>query len=95
MNSASFPCCGKNCAAKRSTRKEHPATATRMRIFPAVKREEYYADLELPLSGDEFIATQQKEMKAALTMLDKGMPKNQKVAITKKKRQALDQGHAP
>jgi hypothetical protein len=55
-----------------------------MRIFPAVKREEYYADLELPLSGDEFIATQQKEMKAALTMLDKGMPKNPKVAITKK-----------
>jgi TnpA family transposase len=37
-----------------------------------------------PLSADEFIATQQQEIKAALTMLDKGMPKNKKVEFTKR-----------
>ncbi len=46
-----------------------------------MKQKEYYDDLKLPLSADEFIATQQQEIKAALTMLDKGMPKNKKVDI--------------
>ena len=45
------------------------------------KRIEYYADLHKPLSADEFIATQKKEMQDALTMLDQSMPKNQKVKI--------------
>jgi hypothetical protein len=43
------------------------------------KRSEYYADLHKPLSADEFIEVQKKEMQEALEMLDKGMPKNQKV----------------
>lgn len=45
------------------------------------KRIEYYADLHKPLSVDEFIATQKKEMQDALTMLDRGMPKNPKVKL--------------
>ncbi len=49
-----------------------------------MKQKEYYDDLKLPLSADEFIATQQQEIKAALTMLDKGMPKNKKVEFTKR-----------
>jgi TnpA family transposase len=48
------------------------------------KRTEYYADLHKPLSADEFIATQKKEMQEALTMLDRGMPKNQKVKLIKR-----------
>jgi TnpA family transposase len=48
----------------------------------AAKQKEYYDDLNLPLSADEFIATQQRGMKDALTMLDKGMPKNKKVEFT-------------
>jgi len=48
------------------------------------KRTEYYADLHKPLSADEFIATQKKEMQDALTMLDRGMPKNQKVKLIKR-----------
>jgi hypothetical protein len=50
----------------------------------AAKQKEYYADLKLPLSVDEFIEIQKKEMKAALTMLDTGMPKNKKVEFTKR-----------
>lgn len=50
----------------------------------AAKREGYYADLELPLSADEFIAKEQQAMKTALTMLNKGFPKNKKVMFTKK-----------
>ncbi len=48
------------------------------------KRTEYYAALRKPLSADEFIAIQKKEMQDALTLLDKGMPRNKKVAITRK-----------
>jgi len=48
------------------------------------KRIEYYADLHKPLSADEFIATQKKELQDALTMLDRGMPKNQKVKLIKR-----------
>ena len=48
------------------------------------KQKEYYDDLKLPLSAHEFIATQQQEIKAALTMLDKGMPKNKKAEFTKR-----------
>src|SRR5450759_1888203 len=47
-----------------------------------MKQKEYYDDLKLPLSADEFIAAQQQEIKAALTMLDKGMPKNKKVEFS-------------
>ncbi len=47
----------------------------------AVRQKEYYADLHQPLSADEFIAAQKKEMQEALTMLDGGMPKNKKVEI--------------
>ncbi len=46
-----------------------------------VRRIEYYADLRKPLSADEFIATQKKEMQDALTMLDRGISKNQKVKL--------------
>jgi TnpA family transposase len=50
----------------------------------AAKRKEYYADLKLPLSADEFIAKEQQSMNAALTMLNKGFPKNKQVTITTK-----------
>lgn len=40
--------------------------------------------ISMPLSADDFVAAQQKQMKKALTMLNKGMPKNKKVAITKR-----------
>jgi TnpA family transposase len=50
----------------------------------AAKQKEYYADLHQPLSADEFIATQKKEMQEALTMMDGGMPKNKKVEIIMK-----------
>jgi hypothetical protein len=52
------------------------------------KRNEYYAELELPLSADKFIAAQKQEMKAALEMFDRDMPKNQKVKLTTRKRKA-------
>jgi hypothetical protein len=48
------------------------------------KRTEYYAELQKPLSADEFIATQKRELQEALTILDRGMPKNKKVETTKK-----------
>lgn len=50
----------------------------------SVKRNQYYADLNLPLSADEFVAAQKQEMRTALTMLDRGISKNEKVEITKK-----------
>lgn len=54
----------------------------------ATKQKEYYADLNLPLSATEFIATQKQDLKAALTMLDKGMLRNNKVEFTKRNRKA-------
>ncbi len=48
------------------------------------KRNEYYAELDLLLSADEFIATQKKQMQEALEMLDRRLPKNKKVEITKR-----------
>jgi TnpA family transposase len=48
------------------------------------KRTAYYAELQKPLSADKFIAAQQRDLQEALTMLDKGMPKNKKVSITRK-----------
>ena len=48
------------------------------------KRTDYYAALRKPLSADEFIANQKKEMQDALTLLDKGMPRNKKVVIMRK-----------
>lgn len=48
------------------------------------KRTEYYADLQKPLSANEFIEIQKKEMQEALEILDKGMPKNQKVKLIKR-----------
>lgn len=50
----------------------------------AMRKKEYYADLHKPLSADEFIAAQKKEMQEALTMLDQGIPKNKKVEITRR-----------
>jgi TnpA family transposase len=49
-----------------------------------VRRAEYYAQLQKPLSADDFIAIQKQEMHDALTMFDTGLPRNQKVAITTK-----------
>ncbi len=40
-----------------------------------IKRNEYYAELDLPLSADEFIAIQKKEMREALDLFDRGLPK--------------------
>jgi len=48
------------------------------------KRNEYYAELDLSLSADEFIATQKKQMQEALDMFDRGLPKNKKVEITRR-----------
>jgi len=51
--------------------------AIRMRL-PAdfhIKRNEYYAELDLPLSADEFIATQKSQMQEALDLLDRGLSK--------------------
>ncbi len=48
------------------------------------KRNEYYVELDLPLSADEFIATQKKQMQEALDMFDRGLPKNKNVKITKR-----------
>jgi hypothetical protein len=49
------------------------------------KRTDYYAQLQKPLSADEFITSQKEEMQDALTMLDTGLPGNRKVEITTKK----------
>ena len=51
--------------------------------FPT-KRNEYYAELDLPLSADEFIATQKRQMQEALDMFDRELPKNKNVEITKR-----------
>jgi hypothetical protein len=51
----------------------------------SARRHDYYADLDLPLSADEFIAREKQEMKNALDMFDRGMPKNQKVKFTTRK----------
>jgi len=48
------------------------------------KRNDYYTQLQKPLSADEFIARQKTEMQDALELLDRGMPKNKKVEITRK-----------
>jgi TnpA family transposase len=50
----------------------------------AVRKKEYYADLHQPLSADEFISAHKIEMQEALTMLDRGIPKNKKVEIIKR-----------
>jgi hypothetical protein len=49
----------------------------------STKRNEYYAELDLPLSADEFIATQKRQMQEALEKFDRGLPKNKNVEITK------------
>jgi hypothetical protein len=48
------------------------------------KRTDYYAQLQKPLSADEFIAGQKQEMQDALAQLDRGIPRNKKVEITRK-----------
>jgi TnpA family transposase len=45
------------------------------------RRIEYYADLRKPLSANEFVEVQKKEMQEALEMFDKGMIRNQKVKL--------------
>jgi hypothetical protein len=49
------------------------------------KREIYYQALKQPLDASAFITQLQEEMTQALTLLDRGMPKNQKVQIKKRK----------
>jgi len=45
------------------------------------KRESYYDDLGQPHEADEFIGRLEEEMKTALDMLDRGLPKNPSVKI--------------
>jgi TnpA family transposase len=49
-----------------------------------IHRETYYQAIGQPLEAVKFITTLQQEMTDALTMLDKGMPKNTKVKIQEK-----------
>lgn len=49
-----------------------------------IHRETYYQAIGQPLESEKFITTLQQEMTDALTMLDKGMPKNTKVKIQEK-----------
>ena len=49
-----------------------------------IHRETYYQAIGQPLDADNFIAELQQEMTEALTMLNKGMPKNSKVKILQK-----------
>ena len=42
------------------------------------------AELDLPLSADESIATQKRQMQEALDMFDRELPKNKNVEITKR-----------
>jgi TnpA family transposase len=49
-----------------------------------IHRETYYQAIGQPLEAEKFITTLQQEMTDALTMLDKGMPKNTKVKIQEK-----------
>jgi hypothetical protein len=51
-----------------------------------VQREQYYAALSLPLDAENFIAGIQREMSAALALLDRGLPKNPDVKILQKRR---------
>jgi TnpA family transposase len=51
-----------------------------------VQREQYYAALSLPLDAENFIAGVQREMSAALALLDRGLPKNPDVKILQKRR---------
>nr|WP_245596826.1 Tn3 family transposase [Shimazuella kribbensis] len=46
------------------------------------RREEHYAVLKLPLNVEEKITELQEEMHEKLTMLDQGLPKNEKVSIS-------------
>jgi TnpA family transposase len=46
------------------------------------KRADYYAELHKPLSADAFITAQKQDMKEALELFDRGLPKNKKVEIT-------------
>lgn len=48
----------------------------------AAKRETHYAALGLPLDCERFIADVQEEMRAALRLLDAGLPRNPHVKIT-------------
>lgn len=50
----------------------------------SVKRNDYYAALNLPLSGDEFIEKLKQEMTKELTALDHDLPDNHQVKILKK-----------
>jgi len=49
-----------------------------------VQRDNYYEALRLPLDADSFIAKLQQEMRDALTLLNKGLPKNPHVQILSK-----------
>ncbi|MBW4594271.1 MAG: hypothetical protein KME46_15480 [Brasilonema angustatum HA4187-MV1] len=49
-----------------------------------IHREIYYQAIGQPLEAVKFITTLQQEMTDALTMLDKGMPKNTRVKIQEK-----------
>ncbi len=48
------------------------------------QRDDYYEALRLPLDADSFIANLQQEMREALTMLDRGLPKNPHAQILAK-----------
>jgi TnpA family transposase len=48
----------------------------------AAKREGHYAALRLPLDGERFLTDIQEEMRAALSQLDAGLPRNPHVKIT-------------
>ena len=49
-----------------------------------VQREQYYAALNLPLDVEHFLGGVRREMSEALTLLDRGLPKNPHVKILQK-----------
>ena len=49
------------------------------------KREEYYKELNLPLSAEKFVTQLQEKLTKSLVLLDKNIPKNPKVTISQKK----------
>ena len=49
-----------------------------------VQREQYYAALNLPLEVEHFLGGVRREMSEALTLLDRGLPKNPHVKILQK-----------
>src|SRR6266478_5959452 len=51
----------------------------------AVQRERYYAALNLPQDVESFLGGVQREMNEALTLLDRGLPKNPHVKILQKR----------